>query len=130
MTIERRNNPRINLSGPVSMKVADEAFTAKLMNITPQGVQVELSQSGMNLLSSHRPADGSWPVTHIEFGQTIKDPAVETGIDGELVFSRRISQKIFIAGFRFIISDVLKQESVRLLVQSLLRKQEDKRAKK
>jgi hypothetical protein len=128
--IERRTNPRINISGSVTLAFADEVLPAKLMNINPEGVQIELTSAAMALLGEHRSPDGAWPVTRLDLCRLAPDPEhLPTAADCEMVFFRRISQKIFIAGLRFVLPNAVTKDAMYALVKTLLLKQQEKRCR-
>jgi c-di-GMP-binding flagellar brake protein YcgR len=125
--IERRQSTRISITGSVTLAVAKEEFPAKLMNISAEGVQVELSGTAMALLIEHKNPDGSWPMMHMAFGKLAPDRArFPAGINCELAFQRRISQKIYIAGLSFVMPDGATKDTMHAMVQALLLKQQKK----
>lgn len=86
MVIERRRNPRIDISGSASLTVAGQTVPVNLLNINLQGVQIELAQTTFALLSSNRAADGNWPISRLTFSETVQDSTRQPVLDCELVF--------------------------------------------
>ncbi len=119
MLKERRLHPRITAAGFVSMSVAEDTVAVNLMNISPQGLQVEMTQSDMTLLSNHRSSDGTWPEVVIRFGATDPDPSLAgMCLTSELIFARRLSQNAYVAGFGFVAPDPVITQTIQAVVQT------------
>lgn len=119
MTIERRLHPRIEVSGPVSLRIAGQTASAQLMNISATGVQMELSADVITLMTRNRSDDGTWPVVQLDFGNTLTVPDVpSSNLHCELVFNRRLNQKQYVGGFRFITPDIASKEAILTLVRT------------
>ena len=122
MVIERRLQPRIEISGPVSLLIAGQTAPAELMNINATGVQLELSADTIESMRQYRTEDGSWPVVRLYFGNTLAAPEfASTGLGCEMVFSRRLNQKQYVGGFRFVTPDIATREAVITLVRNALK---------
>ena len=122
MLTERRLQPRIEISGPVTLDIAGQAAPAELMNINASGVQLELSADTVELMRQDRAEDGAWPVVRLHFGKTQTAPEFSaTGLGCEMVFTRRLNQKQYIGGFRFVTPDLASREAVVKLVRNALR---------
>lgn len=103
---ERRHFPRVLISGLARLSTMGSNSLVELRNLSLLGVQVEISDDDMSILSSSRSEDGNWPQSTIRL---LPDDTLEQGeaeeqlpwIECQLVFSRRLSQHRYLAGFGF-----------------------------
>ena len=116
MAIERRLNPRIDISGSASLTVVGQTVSVNLLNINLQGVQIEMVQTTFALLSSKRADDGRYPVSRMTFSEAVENSSQQSMVDCELIFSRRLDQKTYVGGFKFIAADQAASDTIRALL--------------
>ena len=103
---ERRLHPRVLTSGLARLDIMGNSSLVELRNLSPLGVQVEISDDDMSILISARSEEGIWPQNSIRL---LPDDSLEQDeseaqapwLSCRLIFSRRLSQHRYLAGFEF-----------------------------
>lgn len=123
---ERRHSPRVIVTGLARLAPSGDPSTGntslvELRNLSAQGVQVEITDDDMRMLGEARNDDGTWPVSDL---QLIPDDSLAQGnsddpscwIQVQLIFSRRLSQHRYLAGFRFLETPAPARETILTLI--------------
>ena len=105
--LARRLQPRIDVNGRITLEIAGRTVPVALQNININGLQVELTAETMEHMASQRTSDGSWPAVWLRFGETLKGhQLLPSGVGGELLSTRRLNQKQYVAVFKFVAQDL------------------------
>jgi hypothetical protein len=102
MLNERRKYPRIALNGQAHLLIAGVTFDAKLLNLSPSGIQIECGKQVVEQLAGSKTHDGLYPDFEFEFALPMD------GSDGivnsicNVAYQREQQGGIYLLGLNFI----------------------------
>jgi len=114
MSNEKRQYPRVDISGEANLFLQGAAGNANLLNISPTGIQIECTQTVVEKLSQHKSEAGIFPAFDMEFFLPSSDSAgMLIKVSCNVCYCRRLSQDNYNLGLYFV--DVGEHEEKRLL---------------
>ena len=114
MSNEKRQYPRVDISGEANLFLNGAVGNVDLLNISPSGIQIECKHDVVEKLSKHKSEAGIFPAFDLEFILPSSDSAgMLINVSCNVCYCRRLSQDNYNLGLYFV--DFAEPDEKRLL---------------
>lgn len=103
MSNERRKYPRVDLDGDVNIQIAGVVRSGSLMNVSPEGIQIECRHQLIEQLAKFKSDSGLFPDFELEFDLPVpEDDHRNIKSTCNVSYCRRLSQDSYHLGLSFV----------------------------